>query len=401
LKKSNRIGIYIAVLLILISPIYDYYFNSSIELWMFSGVIIFLFLFINIVVEFKNSIPLRLFFFFLFCVGFFEILKTGFESIFGVFLFILSLIILPALFSLRNELSSGKFIKLLNKLTLIICLYAFYQFTGNLMDLPFTGSEIYRGREKDNIKQVTSFFAEPAFLSLFLVASFYINSFLYNNIKYPILIGIAMLLSQSVSGVFSLIFLVILKIVSDLINAKKISTLLKASIVLSLIIGVIINLGISLFEDINTRISLEVLENLTFIGSNPLTTELSSSGAVRIISEINFIIYTLKTSPIFGFGIDYSEESLNRFMALNGFTEIIIRLGIIGLMAFYFLYKMLLKGIKANRITFMLFSVLYFTIDGAIAKPQFWFFYSLVVLGLHVNKKNNNEDIFNHESQST
>jgi len=282
-----------------------------------------------------------------------------------------------------------KLITIFNQIITIIIIYGFYQFAGRIIGLPFTMDEALRGRYYFGIKQLSSFFEEPAFLAQFLYISLFIHLFILNAKYTKIIIAIfaLLILSISVSGyIGSLIILAIwfVKKLNNSINSKRL--LFKT---VSLAIVVIIVVFYFSKSDIFDFIAFRVKNTFIFndqileIARNPKDYDIDGSGIRRIFGEIVYLIDILKTKYAFtGYGIDYSNIIPERIMGLNVITEFILRWGLVGFSLFILPLLSLIR--KYNSFTKGIYLILFvfFFIDGAIAKLVFWLLVGLLIIFL-------------------
>lgn len=387
-KKNTGGSLYVIIGIIFISPILGYFYSPPLPFWMFASILGVIIYSKEILIETKRSGSLLLFILVLLSFGVVEMLKGETQSIFRFLLFVSSFLLFPGIMGLKNKITFERYDEIVSKIIVVVCLYAFYQALGNYFGLPLTGKEIYRGRVyAEGVQQITSFFEEPAFLSSFLFSALFISLFILNRIKLSFIIVVVLILTQSVSGLFS-IFILILLFFKERFSLKNLKLIIGTPFLVFLIfIALSSILQIDIFDKITDRFTNEVLGNFQYLGENPVLFTVGTSGGIRVLNEINYFLYVLYERPIAGFGIGYDDDSLNRRMALNGFVEFFFRMGLIGLIAFGFLIMNKIKNIKGKKLILFIYTLVYFTIDGAIAKPQFWFIYSLVFLGMYVKYK--------------
>lgn len=262
----------------------------------------------------------------------------------------------------------------------LVCFYGIYQFIGRIYSLPFTFNNVLRFRvyQPPGIYQISSFFEEPAFFCQFLITCLYIFLFIYDAkdkfIIFIILINI--ILTISLGGYIASLILVLMKLTE--FKMKKVKGVIVPIYPFKRNFTMIIIVLPLIFLLIRSPMGLVVLSRAQtelFQGQTAL------SGGVRVYGEIEHFQRTLRQSPLLGYGIGYNKEALNRTMGLNAITEVMVRWGLLGVI--FFAYVLIYEKIRfksKNIIGYTIFLLLFFAIDGAIAKPVFWLCLSLVIL---------------------
>ncbi|MDB9303325.1 hypothetical protein PN488_02845 [Nodularia spumigena CS-591/12] len=301
-------------------------------------------------------------------------------------LFVASLSTLPLLLTFPQSSKNAEVLnKCFDRLLIITCAYAWYQFLGGLLGLP-TGIEIFRGRNYGTFKQITSFFDEPAFFGQFLLATLYVNLCVKKerNLFLIILIISTSLLTFSVFSILSslilsfLVFAQEVNFVQSTIRNFKIKKRLVALFILVFMLPISLNIisqvyEINPLEIIYTRVEDELFNSVDELDISDNTSTISGSGQVRIIGEINTAFLVLREKPLFGYGLNYSQSDIHRPLSLNVITEILVRWGIVGLLllvSFIFIEKN--KYRSEDWKIFVVFMMLFCFGDGGIAKPIFW-----------------------------
>lgn len=385
-------------LLILASPITTYFFpeiSRVIELWMLAtmlGVALF-FRPLSSAFHVKHSVAPLIFLTYVAFTSFLSFYNYPSGTIFRLGLFILTFLLFLAVenlnFKLYNQVLAQEWWGGIRWLLIFVCSYGIYQFVARIFNLPFDGSDIYRGRVgiEGNINQVSSFFEEPAFLCLLLVAAFYIILFVNEKIDWLLvsLILITVVLSRSMGGLLSCAILFGIYFLSTIVTISirgmsRRNILAYLSLPLVLFIIYLFFDGETVIDQISNRLESEVLSSISLIGLDPFEVGNIGSGGLRLINEFNWLLFTLGENPFFGFGISYSEIYV-RTTALNAIAEIVIRWGIIGLFLIISLIVLEKRRYSSrSRLSFWVFLGLYFFMDGAIAKIEFWLPLAIVFL---------------------
>ena len=281
--------------------------------------------------------------------------------------------------------------KCIRILVLCTCIYGVYQFIARLYDLPFSFTDTLRGQYyAGDIRYIrtSSFFEEPAFFCQFLITCLYIFLFIgRGKDKFVLhLLVLNVVLSMSVSG-YVCVFVLLLYVLtgrSRKIRGEMKTCFRKRHVVLLILIAVLL---VSLIKPLQAgkrtiqRLRGELASWQAYQQAGQFINPEQTSGGTRIYGEMRFILQTLEEKPLFGYGIDYDKTKMNRSMALNVLTEVMVRWGAFGLLLFcicIIVEKMRYRS--KNDLSFIVFMFLFFVIDGAIAKPVFWFCLSLALL---------------------
>ncbi len=202
-----------------------------------------------------------------------------------------------------------------------------------------------------------------------------------------ILIVSTLFLSFSVFGIASMVVLIVINAIErtffykDYLSQKRlVAALFVMALVLPLVLNTVVSAsGFNPLQVVYGRLRREVVNELGIIGNDPRYSQLSGSGQQRIINEVNFALLVLRERPLFGYGINYSKTDLNRPMALNAITEVLVRWGIVGFFLLAFLVLIEKKTYKPTYLlSFIVFLLLFTFGEGAIAKPIFWTLLSMI-----------------------
>lgn len=385
--KIQFISIYFAVLvcsqlLIWASPLVAYFFRTDIPTWFIaSGLFLVLFWGFSLkVLMRKDGVILAIMMIYVIIQSLF-IVALHSEA---VAIFQKSLLFISAIFFLAGTLyfsTTQRFQSLAPSYFLIsgylVIAYAFMQAGAHTLGVDLQWLSAYRGRDYGFIiPQVSSFYAEPAFLALFMLAFLYYALYLAprRNSLLVLLIFLTLLLSRSLGGILAAIVLLSFYSLENVFRRSV--SVRNVLLTIALIASVIFLFDI--FTHVFIRLEREVVSAIFMVGSQPW--DVSGSGAKRVIGEINWVLLTLRESPLFGFGVDYGLFSDQRLMALNAIAEVTVRWGSIGLglVIGYFVYEKLRYRPK-SFIAFAIFIFGYAFIDGAIAKLEFWIPLALVI----------------------
>lgn len=377
-------------LIIFSSAIVDYYisqYNDTYKFWMLIPIVSFVVGFREILTNLTaNKVSLILYCYLFFSFLFFAVIEQHAE-INRTLLFISSMATFHYILELR-KLTKENLYKLLNKFFVISTVYAIYQYLGTTyFDWPLTGREVLRGR---NIHysghQISSFFAEPAFYSayLFTMLVIYVNSNLKYKIFYISLCLMALLLARSLGGILASAIYLAIDIIINIKPARIKKQLLMTTVIAT---ALIIAIAFKVTDYVERRLHGEVFVNYQLIMTDRQSFNLKGSGQQRLIRELNQIYNVLLERPLTGYGISYNEVTYLRKNALNGFAEIIVRWGIVGVILFIFsLYACVNKYNRQTKMIFITYLTLYLFMDGGIGKPQYWVFIALVILSINLER---------------
>ena len=142
---------------LIISPIFDFYLGTvgGLNLWMVGGILYNLILIREIIGAYIKYKSLSIILIFTLSYSLIETIISE-NVLLQYSLFIISFNVFISLVSISNK-SSMKLLPILNTFLIIICFYGIYQFIANIYNLPFTGKEIYRGRETADFVQISIF----------------------------------------------------------------------------------------------------------------------------------------------------------------------------------------------------------------------------------------------------
>lgn len=385
--KIRFISIYFAVLvcsqlLIWASPLVEYFFGTVFPSWFIaSGLALVAFWSFSVKVMLrKDGVFLAI-----------MIIYVTVQSLFTVALrleafaiFSKTLLFISALFFLAGTLhfsTTERFQSLAPSYFLafgyLVIAYAFMQAGAHSLGVDPQWLSAYRGRDYGFIiPQVSSFYEEPAFLALFLFALLYYALYVAPRRNYllVLLVFLTLLLSRSVGGTLAATALLSLFSLQNVFR-RRIS-FGNGLVIITLIVSVIFLFDI--FIHIFSRFDREVVSTIPMIGAQPW--DISGSGSTRVIGEINWVLLTLRESPLFGFGVDYGSFSGQRHRSLNAIAEVTVRWGAVGLVLIigYFVYEKL-RYRPRSFIASAIFFVGYVFIDGAIAKLEFWIPLALII----------------------
>lgn len=396
------LNIFIVFLSIILSPFISI---GPFQPWQICSVLILLLnfniKFVNIK-PFLNFIPLFLYTLINLLVSLYFV-DNKFDTINKFALFSSVYIVFLVLIISGEKYSSNEklFIRTLNTIVLIVTIYGIYQFIGRQLDWPFTFDESLRFRKFKvaGFYQASSFFEEPAFFSQFLITGLFIQLFIL-RFKYKLivlLLSFNVLFTLSVTGILSFFiilgayFLTTVPLKLTLTTSRqKIKKILLISSSLLLIFLFVLDSQIPSyvkgrikrsFVSDSQREYLEVQSKLKGIGI-----AYDVSGYLRVTNELKtFNQVLLSKNVLWGYGINYQDSLPERKMALNAITEIMVRWGLIGLFLFLTpIFNVINRS--PNKFSTILFFVLLFFIDGAIAKLVFWFLIALLLIGIDLFK---------------
>lgn len=256
-----------------------------------------------------------------------------------------------------------------------LCGIALLQSASYYLGLPVIGSSFYSGRGSAGF-QATSIFEESAHFAGFLIAVTYYVAFATRQSKVVLMLLVVLtaLATKSVGAIIGVGFLIV---IASLVLRSKI---LLVSLVPVALIGVI-------FID-NIWLVLERLNREVFLFSNLLGQPFVAhgeralgSGAVRTINEANYILALSPAAFFFGHGIGYDIIGQGRLMALNGFVEMIARVGMLGLVVFLVAIFIEKRNYPSrSSMAFWVSLILLGSVDGGIAKLSFWLPVTIVLL---------------------
>ena len=298
--------------------------------------------------------------------------------------------------------NSKQFEKIVNAIVLIVGIYGIYQFIGRQLGLPLTFNEIlrYRNWKVGGFYQISSFFEEPAFYSQFLIIILYIHLFIFElrYIKTVALIILSILMTISVTGIISMVLVLLLYYFSKipariLITVSRKKILFISSALLGLFILILVLMNSKVGNYINNRIQTTFVNNTEkqqLIDKQKVkggSVEYDKSGYARVVDEFKYLKETVVSRNfLFGFGVNYQYKFPNRSMALNAVTEFTLRWGLLGFILFLLPVFFVISKHKAS-IYSLIFILLYFTIDGAIAKLSFWLLMALFLSSISIKSK--------------
>lgn len=262
---------------------------------------------------------------------------------------------------------------------------AFFAFAQVLFALSGYSNDIFRGREYFGFRQVTSFFAEPAFFAVYLNWHLYMHLFIHKDFsRTNIVITYALIfLTFSLTGWASALVLTCLYFFSSLQTGKLVSFRRVFALMAGLAIGIFLALEMEFFDIILRRFDGEILDAIHLLFNDPKEGVLAGSGTLRVIGEMQYLFFVLRESPILGLGLSYDETEFFRINTLNAITEIGFRWGLVGIICFTFLIMPFIRTYKLSAIIFL---GLFLFSDGAIAKPEFWLYLGVLV-GLTTSTK--------------
>lgn len=278
------------------------------------------------------------------------------------------------------------------RLVIFVAAYGIYQAIARTVGLPFDGAEIFRGRESGFLGfQVSSFFAEPAHFAAFLTAMLYFSLFVRERVDYftAALVFVCLLLARSVGGAVGGVVICGLFALSTLIieplRGKRMGRRWAVTVISFLLLSVVASiaaLSTGLDAEVATRLDVEVAGNAAQLFADPRSGIIASSGGARVVTEINYAMLVLGEAPLFGFGVAYDAEQLNRTMSLNGIAEIAVRWGLVGLALLATALVLEKRRYPPKSLLgFVAFFAVYCFQDGAISKPQFWLPIAIILVG--------------------
>jgi hypothetical protein len=269
------------------------------------------------------------------------------------------------------------------------------------LGLPFVDQLVYRGRGLGEMRQITSFFAEPAFFGIFLTTAIYYLLFISENLNYKMLILVVfcVYLGRSLSCIMSVVILFnIYYMQRFLLRGTLLYKLIYSLLILFLALSSIVFYSeITETSTIIIRLVEEVFLKTSLLGQIPGSEK--GSGAIRIFGELNYLIFTIQNSPYIGFGIDYNSTSIfqnfgiERKMSLNAIVELILRLGLIVFVLIICLfYSEKRKYPSKSSFAFIIYLIMFSFSDGAITKPEIYLPIS-IILGMERSKYHKKQDV--------
>jgi hypothetical protein len=408
MQESNRfpgghllLGLF--YILIFLDPLVNFYVSKSFQIWFLIpvlGVAYWAFFICRISISQQGIFALVFFF----CV-LFSVLTTSLLSQQVVFdkvlLFLLSILTFYLVTFLigKNELFDNE--KKYFYLIICVCAYGVYQWLAYNLGLPFVDQLVYRGRGLGEMRQITSFFAEPAFFGIFLTTAIYYLLFISENLNYKMLILVVfcVYLGRSLSCIMSVVILFnIYYMQRFLLRGTLLYKLIYSLLILFLALSSIVFYSeITETSTIIIRLVEEVFLKTSLLGQIPGSEK--GSGAIRIFGELNYLIFTIQNSPYIGFGIDYNSTSIfqnfgiERKMSLNAIVELILRLGLIVFVLIICLfYSEKRKYPSKSSFAFIIYLIMFSFSDGAITKPEIYLPIS-IILGMERSKYHKKQDV--------
>lgn len=244
---------------------------------------------------------------------------------------------------------------------------ALLQSVSFFLGLPVIGSSYYTARGEPGF-QATSIFHEPAHFAGFLIAATYFIAFanIEKKLALLLLIVFTSLATKSVGAIIGVGVVVILATVTSRSKSLLLS-------LLPIIAGSLFFADNILY--VMQRLSIEIIPFLSQL-SQPFVLHQEGgmgSGALRTINEFNYLLGMPTPALVFGNGIGYDTFEHGRLMALNGFVEMIARLGFFGVTVFVVALYLEKRSYPSRSLTsFWITLCLLFFVDGAIAKLAFW-----------------------------
>ena len=393
-------------MLIFLDPLINFYISKTVQTWFaipLLGLAYWSFIMRRVSISQQGIFALAFFFFVLISVLMVGLYSQEF-SIMKIFLFLLSILTFYLVISLigENRLLNNE--KYYFYLIICVCAYGVYQWLAYNFGLPFFDQLVYRGRDLGENRQITSFFAEPAFFGIFLTTAIYYSLFISDNVNYKLLMLIVfcVILGQSLSCVLSVIILFNIYYMHKYVvrgNAiHKVIYLFLFSLFAVLVI--IFYNEISQSSAIIIRLIDEVFLKNAMLGQVPGSEE--GSGAIRIFGELNYFIFTIKNSPLIGFGIDYNSTfqsyGVERKMSLNAIVELTVRLGLLGILFIVGLfYTEKRKYPSKSSLAFFIYLIMFSFSDGAITKPEIYISIA-IILGMERSKFHSRNSVTKDDS---
>jgi len=307
------------------------------------------------------------------------------------------MILMINFFSTREQIQ--KLDSFITHIIIITTIFGMYQLIARQFGFPLGVLGEQKFREYGYITQCTSFFNEPRFYSSFLITLLYIILFIKSFKNQGLLLSMLVtssLLTVSVTSYTMIFILLSAYLLLPVFQTKESETevtkdrfsnffrvLLIVIMMFSLfqthkIVTKRFRTGFSEGSGVKESLYLALTQNPSHLYYHDLN---RGSIYVSTFSELGFFVKTLRECPLFGYGIGYDNYELERTMALNAFTEITVRWGLVGLFLFVYLFLWKSsKDIKAGRIVFVIFLILFCCGDGAIAKALFWFLIALLFI---------------------
>ncbi|WP_341508667.1 hypothetical protein WAX88_09065 [Photobacterium damselae subsp. damselae] len=292
------------------------------------------------------------------------------------------------------------FVKYYKYLFWFVTFFLLYQIIMRTAYMPLSFSEHQNFRKIGYFYQYSSLFIEPRGMAQFYLISFYVYFFMSRDRLKFIVSIIGVLLTASLGGILTLFVTLIFYSISKFY--KFTSNKLNLKVLLLVLIGIP-----SLVFFINTSTGDLVLQRLDFIKKNLTGVSISNvldnayklnhvdyygqnssefekiygfkggSSTVSVLSEASYLVHIIKTKPLFGEG----SANRSRLLSLNAFVDFVTRLGLIlSFIWIYLFYKEFRVTIKKDGLIFIMFIILFSSVDGALPKPQFWFLLAVLII---------------------
>ena len=266
--------------------------------------------------------------------------------------------------------------------TWFLLLLGAFQMLGQLFGfrlIPFASGRVINGYE-----QLTSIFSEPALYGMYLVAALFILfSSLCDLKKHKWLflgIVLSIIVTQSLGALAGLLVWMVFFIKGSFSQRRG-----KTRVVI--ISAIVISLGVLFVQLVpNNRIAGFDPESITSIEDKYQARDAKNNSTQRRVVVELLVLYdfiTLEGVEVILFGLStrksefYREETgfvmIGDDVSGNGVVEYILRYGLFGLFLLVAFAYVLSKN-TGQQIKFAIFAMLLAQIDGAIAKPYFFFY---------------------------
>lgn len=265
--------------------------------------------------------------------------------------------------------------------TLILAIYGAFQASIyiTLGETSFLSS-VYRGIYNEYGRYISSFYQEPSFLALHLISALFfflvVEGAKKSDWKY-----IAMIIAMgAASGSLNAALGITYTFICFFLLKKQTKAFLLCGLVVVLI---------SSNTSMLSRMKNEVIASFELLGASPTEETYASSGSQRVVREYNWIAKTLTESPIMGFGSSYGAFSATRTASLNAFAEIIVRYGLLGLGVFLTsIFFIIFSEFRRGSILALSYILVYWHMDGAITRLEFWLPQALLLISIKNIPKN-------------
>lgn len=324
------------------------------------------------------------------------------------FLLFISIVYFSEKYSGKQKTFFSRYFKVLLKFVIV---FGFIQFIIRIVnpDLILSQYQNYRTLF-GGVKQVSSFFYEPRGYAQFLVVTLYCMLFLGLRMSrfWLVAVIISIFLTFSLGAIIVFFVVIALYTLQDISPVQFLKTGLititlftlflfspPGDFIKSRVLGVFENM-----ESVPVKVVLENSYKLNHVDhyhqySDQFEKDYGFHGGsetVSIFAEISFLYITLKDNTFFGAGL----VDQSRYVSLNAIVDLFTRFGLIGTVLFAYIFG---KNHKV-RPSLLIFLMFFCALDGALAKPQFWFllgvlyYYNSLVKDKWINDSSSSNKIF-------